>query len=94
MKLEGKLSISYETIYQYIWNDKKYGGILYKFLRGARKIRRKRYNSKDSRGRLAGKKMIDTRPSEVEKRSELGHREIDTVPVSYTHLTLPTTPYV
>ena len=79
LKLEGKLSISHETIYKYIWHDKKYGGDLYQHLRGARKIRRKRYNSKDSRGRLAGKKMIDTRPGEIEKRLKIGHWEIDTV---------------
>ena len=72
LKLEGKLSISHETIYSYIWHDKKYGGDLYQHLRGARKIRRKRYNSNDSRGRLAGKKMIDTRPSEIEKRLKVG----------------------
>jgi len=79
LKREAKLNISHETIYNYIWNDKKHGGELYKELRGARKIRRKRYNSKDSRGRLAGKKMIDTRPGEVEKRLKVGHWEIDTV---------------
>lgn len=79
LKREGKLSISHETIYTYIWNDKKHEGELYKHLRGSSKIRRKRYNSKDSRGRLAGKKMIDTRPIEIEKRLKIGHWEIDTV---------------
>ena len=79
LKLENSLSISHETIYKYIWIDKKYGGELYKELRGSRKQRRKRYNSKDSRGRLAGKKMINTRPSEIEDRLKLGHWEIDTV---------------
>ena len=79
LKLDGSLNISHETIYKYIWTDKKYGGELYKELRGSRKQRRKRYNSKDSRGRLAGKKMIDMRPAEVEKRLQLGHWEIDTV---------------
>lgn len=79
LKREGKLLISHETIYQYIWKDKKLGGELYKHLRGSSKIRRKRYNSKDSRGRLAGKKMIDTRPVEIEKRLKVGHWEIDTV---------------
>jgi len=79
LKREGILNISHETIYSYIWNDKKHGGELYKDLRGASKRRRKRHNSKDSRGRLAGKKMIDTRPSEIEKRLKVGHWEIDTV---------------
>lgn len=79
LKRDRKLSISHETIYQYIWKDKKLGGELYKHLRGSSKIRRKRYKSKDSRSRLAGKKMIDTRPLEIEKRLKLGHWEIDTV---------------
>lgn len=79
LKLEGSLNISHETIYKYIWHDKKHGGELYKELRGSRKQRRKRYNSKDSRGRLAGKKMIDSRPAEIEERLKLGHWEIDTV---------------
>ena len=79
LKLEGSLNISHETIYKYIWIDKGHGGELYKELRGSGKKRRKRYNSKDSRGRLAGKKMIDMRPTEVEKRLQLGHWEIDTV---------------
>ena len=79
LKRESKLSISHETIYRYVWHDKKYGGELYKNLRGSRKLRRKRHNSKDSRGRLAGKKMIDSRPTEIEKRLKVGRWEIDTV---------------
>lgn len=79
LKLNGSLSISHETIYKYIWADKQRGGDLHIELRGSRKKRRKRHNSKDSRGRLAGKKMIDLRPEEIEKRLQLGHWEIDTV---------------
>ena len=71
--------MSHETIYQYIWHDKRHGGELYKHLRGANKRRRKRYNTKGSRGRLAGKKMTNTRPIEVEKHLKTGHWEIDTV---------------
>jgi len=79
LKKQGKLSISHETIYKYIWKEKRAGGELYKHLRCSSKQRRKRYSSYDSRGRLAGKKMIDTRPSEIEKRLKVGHWEIDTV---------------
>lgn len=75
----GRLSISHETIYRHVWRDKKYGGLLYTHLRGARKRRRKRYGAYDSRGRLAGKRMISERPAEVEARSHLGHWEADTV---------------
>src|SRR5687767_2112470 len=75
----GQLSISHETIYRHVWRDKKDGGLLYTHLRGARKRRRKRYGAYDSRGRLAGKRMISERPPEVEARERVGHWEADTV---------------
>lgn len=78
-RLHGPFSISHETIYQYILSDKWAGGTLYKHLRIMPKIRRKRYNSKDSRGILPGKRHISERPSEVESREEFGHWEGDTV---------------
>jgi len=71
--------MSHETIYRRIWEDKEAGGSLWRHLRGARKQRRKRYGKKDSRGRLAGKKMINERPAVVDERSRLGDWEIDTV---------------
>lgn len=77
--LEDTLSISHETIYSHIWTNKAEGGDLYLYLRGARKLRRKRHNSYDSRGRLAGKRHISERPGYVEKRQSIGHWEIDTV---------------
>jgi len=79
LKQEGALSISHETIYRYVWEDREQGGILYTYLRGARKQRRKRYGSYDSRGRLAGKRMIGERPAIVEGRTQVGHWEGDTV---------------
>ncbi len=75
----GYLCISHETIYRHIWRDKRAGGLLYTHLRGARKQRRKRYGSYDSRGRLAGKRPISERPASVETRLQTGHWEIDTV---------------
>ena len=73
------LAISHETIYRYVWADKRAGGTLYQHLRGARKQRRKRYGRYDSRGRLAGKRMITDRPAVVNTRQELGHWEADTM---------------
>lgn len=72
-------TISHETIYLYLLYDKKKGGTLYKHLRVVPKRRRKRYRSYDSRGRLAGKRMIEDRPVEIDKRTSLGHWEGDTV---------------
>lgn len=79
LRLEGLRSMSHETIYCWIWADKKRGGTLWRHLRGARKQKRKRYARYDSRGRLAGKKMIWERPAEVEQRIRFGDWEIDTV---------------
>src|SRR5262245_5131869 len=73
------LAISHETIYRYVWADKAAGGTLHQHLRGARQQRRKRYGSYDSRGRLAGKRMITERPAVVNTRRELGHWEADTM---------------
>lgn len=75
----GSLRISHETIYRHIWRDLRRGGGLYRYLRCALKRRRKRYGAYDSRGRLAGKRMIEERPSQVDQRRQLGHWEIDTV---------------
>jgi IS30 family transposase len=79
LRLEGELSISHETIYIHVWRDKEAGGHLYRHLRCSPKLRRKRHNSYDSRGRLAGKRLISERPSSIDKRRTLGHWEIDTV---------------
>jgi len=79
LKHHQSFTMSHETIYQYILEDKKHGGDLYKHLRIMPKRRRKRYKSRDSRGILPGKRHISTRPAIVETREELGHWEGDTV---------------
>lgn len=79
LRCDGALSISHETIYLHVWKDRAAGGHLYKHLRCAVKKRRKRHNSYDSRGRLAGKRHISERPQWVEKRKSIGHWEVDTV---------------
>ena len=73
------LVISHETIYRHIWKDKKAGGTLHVHLRRANKRIRKRYGAYDSRGRLAGKRHISTRPAGATNRSRIGHWEVDTV---------------
>jgi IS30 family transposase len=73
------LTISHETIYRYIWADKRQGGRLFTHLRGAQKRQRKRYGSYDSRGRLAGKRPITARPAAAEARTRVGHWEADTI---------------
>lgn len=79
LQRDGVLRISHETIYRRIWIDKQVGGELYRHLRGARKLKRKRYGAYDSRGRLAGKRPITARPPGAEHRSRFGHWEGDTM---------------
>lgn len=78
-RCEHQLRISHETIYRHIWADKRAGGTLHTHLRGARKRYRKRYGRYDSRGRLAGKRPITTRPAAAEARTVVGHWEGDTM---------------
>jgi IS30 family transposase len=79
LRREGGLRISHETIYRHVWRDKWEGGDLYRSLRQATKLRRKRRNSYDHRGRLPGKRHISERPASAEHRRRVGHWEIDTV---------------
>lgn len=78
-RLEGLPVMSHETIYDWIWRDRAQGGSLWRHLRGAPKLRRKRYGRYDSRGRLAGKRLIEDRPQVVAERRRFGDWEADTV---------------
>ena len=71
--------VSHETIYKYIWKDKKQGGNLFIHLRNQGKIYRKRGASKDKRGQIVGRNGIENRPLIVEKKERLGDLEIDLV---------------
>jgi IS30 family transposase len=77
--MKKKMYISHETIYKLILQDKKKGGNLFTHLRIVPKLRRKRYNSHDSRGILRGKRHISKRPKSVERRKVFGHWEGDTM---------------
>ncbi|MUP16674.1 IS30 family transposase, partial [Ancylomarina euxinus] len=79
LKAEGKFCVSHETIYQYVWIDKKQGGTLYLHLRCGNKRYRKRSGSKDKRGILRNRIGIEERPKIVDQKSRFGDLEIDTV---------------
>jgi IS30 family transposase len=68
-----------ETIYKYIWQDKRRGGYLFKQLRTKGKKYRKRGHLKDNRGLISDRVDIDKRPVEVEDKVRLGDLEIDLV---------------
>lgn len=77
--LEGLDMVSHERIYQYIWEDKRKGGVLYEQLRSKGKRYRKRGALKDKRGIIPNRRHIFERPAIVEEKSRIGDLEIDTV---------------
>ena len=70
---------SHETIYLYIYEDKKNGGELFNNLRQSHRTRRKRRNKNDSRGQIIDRISIKDRPKVVEKRKRIGDWEGDTI---------------
>lgn len=78
-KSEGIACVSHETIYQYIWEDKRQKGNLHIHLRRQGRKYRKRGAVKDNRGIIKGRIDIDKRPSIVEKRIRFGDLEVDLI---------------
>lgn len=77
-KTEG-ISISHETIYRYVWTDKRSGGLLYQHLRHHGKRYNKRSSGKSGRGCIPDRVDIAERPKIVEEKSRIGDWEGDTV---------------
>jgi len=77
--LDERMSVSHETIYAWIAQDKWRGGELWKSLPQGQKRRRRRYGGRDNRGRIVGRVGIEQRPEIVETRMRLGDWEGDTV---------------
>lgn len=71
-------SISHERIYQFILEDKKKGGELYKHLRHKNIKYRKRFGG-TQRSSIRNRRMIDERPKIVDEKSRIGDWEIDTI---------------
>ncbi len=70
---------SHERIYQYIYDDKKAGGGLYKHLRCQKTYRKRGYANQDRRGQIAERVDIEERPLVADNRERLGDFEGDTV---------------
>jgi IS30 family transposase len=75
----GVSCVSCERIYQFIWQDKKSGGLLYRHLRSKGKKYKKRGNLTAGRGQIEGRIAIDQRPKIVERKERFGDLEIDLV---------------
>lgn len=73
------VSVSHETIYRHVWNDKQAGGTLHTDLRQGQKKRHKRRSSQNSRGKIRNRVDIDQRPAVVESRRRIGDWEADLV---------------
>ncbi len=80
-RFEGRPWVCKETIYKHIYADAKTGGDLWKNLPRARRKRRRRCPRDDGRqrGQIPNRRMIDTRPAEVETRASVGHWEGDLI---------------
>jgi transposase, IS30 family len=80
-RLEGRPWVCKETIYKHIYADAKGGGDLWKNLPRAHRKRRRRCPRDDNRrrGHIPNRRMIDTRPPEVETRTTVGHWEGDLI---------------
>ncbi len=79
MKKDTSLTISHETIYQFIYKNKTNGGILYKHLRHRNKKYHNRSNKYQKRQIIQDRVSIDKRAKIADKKTEIGHWEIDTV---------------
>lgn len=79
LKQKGKGEVSHETIYKYIWKNKKDGGLLYKDLRHHGKKYNKRINKFAGRGCIIARVDIDQRPAIVNEKTRLGDWELDTI---------------
>lgn len=71
--------VSYQRIYQFIYQDKVNGGELYKNLRTGKKRRRRKYGSVKPDYMIKNRTPIDLRPAVVNNKERFGDWEIDTI---------------
>ena len=76
---EGKTMVSHETIYKFVYENRRNGGQLYSHLRRRHRRRRKRTNVYNNRGIIANRTFIDYRPNGANNKSRIGHFEGDTM---------------
>ena len=70
---------SHESIYQYVYTDKKAGGHLHKALRCQKRYKKRCLQGQDRRGKIANRRDISDRPAIIEERCRMGDYEGDTV---------------
>ncbi len=78
LRLEKQPTVSHESIYLYIYADKRRGGRLHQHLRSQKK-QRKRYSGYIRRGQIPNRTSIDKRPQIVANKGRFGDWEADTI---------------
>ena len=76
---DATMRISHESIYAFVYADKRAKGDLYKELRQGHRQRQRRGNAHQKRGLIPGRVSIAQRPAAVETRVRSGHWEGDTI---------------
>jgi IS30 family transposase len=76
---DAAMRISHQAIYEWIAARRAQGGSWHTCLRQGRRKRRKRYGTRENRGRIVGRVGIEQRPAEVAARTVPGHWESDTL---------------
>ena len=79
LKSHHNLSLSHETIYRYIYEDKQRHEALKPFLRQGKKLRRKRYGSGARASKIPNRRCISDRPAVVDEKARIGDWECDSV---------------
>lgn len=79
LKREFGITLSHETIYKFVANDKKEGGNLYTHLRQGHRKRKKRCGPTNTRGSIKNRISIEERPTIVDKKNRVGDFERDLI---------------
>jgi IS30 family transposase len=77
LRLEGEESVSAETIYKFIDEDRSQGGELWRHLRRSSRTRKRRFPCEDRRGKIQNARPISERPKGANSRRSVGHWERD-----------------
>lgn len=78
-RLHGIRMCSHETLYKWVWRDKRYGGTVYRHLRHKGRKYMKRGAVNNSRRHIPNAVDISMRPDVVNDRLRFGDFEIDTI---------------
>lgn len=79
LHMENKVMVSHETIYRWIWKDKRAKGTLHLYLRRQGRKYAKRGSSSNGRGMIPERVDIEQRPAIVDEKQRFGDLEIDTI---------------